>query len=83
MLNRRFALQLGLTIVYLVIFYFAAHGLMLITIIDDGVFAINRAFIGFYQWVYLVPVMIYIKKEMKSYKGNPINAICIAKHRQR
>jgi hypothetical protein len=65
MLNR-FAQNVGLTFIYIVAFYLITHGLMLINIIDDGIFAINRVFIGFYQWVYLLPLIIYLKKQRKS-----------------
>jgi hypothetical protein len=45
--------------ILIILFYFIAHGLMLIDIIDDGVFAINRVFIGFYQWMYVLPLLYY------------------------
>ena len=78
MLNRRFALNFGLTFVCVIIFYFVTHGLMLINIIDDGVFTINRVFIGFYQWVYLIPLMVYLKKEKKSYRGYFVGGLFIS-----
>ena len=46
-----------------------SHILMLIQIIDDGDFTISRVFIGFYQWFYLLPLIIHRKNKMKSYKG--------------
>lgn len=65
----RLALDMGLTFVYLIVFYFVAYGLMLIDVIDDGVFAINKVFIGFYHWIYLIPLIIYLKKKMKPFRG--------------
>jgi hypothetical protein len=67
--GEKFSLNIGLTFVYIVIFYFVTYGLMLVNVIDDGVFAVNRVFIGFYQWIYLIPLIIYFKKKMKSFKG--------------
>ncbi len=51
---------------------------MLINVIDDGVFAINRVFIGFYQCIYLIPLIICFKKKMKSYKGFIVGGLSIS-----
>jgi hypothetical protein len=67
-----------LAFLYLIIFYFVTHGLMLINIIDDGVFIINRVFIGFYQWIYLLPLMIYLKKKGISFRGYLIGGLVIS-----
>gem|GEM_PF-7031798 len=51
------ALNIGLTFIFLAFFYLIIHGLMLINLIDDGFFAINKVLIGFYQWIYLTPLI--------------------------
>ncbi|GKU79982.1 hypothetical protein [Paenibacillus sp. L3-i20] len=78
MLNKKFILSFGLTFIYVIVFYFGAYGLMLIDIIDDGVFTYNHVFVGFYQWVYLLPFIMYLKKKNRSYKGYLIGGICVS-----
>jgi hypothetical protein len=75
--GEKFSLNIALTFVYIVVFYFVTHGLMLVNVIDDGVFVINRVFIGFYQWIYLIPLIIYLKKQMKSFKGFIVGGLSI------
>lgn len=77
MLNRKFLSSFILTFIYVIVFYFGAYGLMLINIIDDGFFILNHAFVGFYQWLYLLPLIIYLKKRNRVYKGYLIGGICV------
>jgi len=76
MVDRRFVLSFCLAFIYIIAFYFGAYGLMLVDIIDDGVFTYNHVFVGFYQWLYLIP-LIYLKKKNKPFRGYLIGGICI------
>lgn len=78
MTNKRLALDIGLTFVYLIIFYWVTHGLMLIQIIDDGVFVFSRVFTGFLHWIYLIPLIVYLRKKQKPFKGFIIGGLLIS-----
>lgn len=78
MLDRRFVLSFGLAFLYLIIFYIVTYGMMLIDIIDDGVFTYNHLFIGFYQWFYLIPLIIYLKMKNRIFGGYLLGGICIS-----
>lgn len=38
----------------------------MIDIIDDAVFYIGRLFIGFIQWVYVIPLLYYAKSKVSK-----------------
>lgn len=78
MMDRRFILSFGLTFIYVIVLYAAAYGLMLVDIIDDGVFTYNHLFVGFYQWIYLIPLIIYLKKKNRKFGGYLSGGTCIS-----
>lgn len=78
MLNRRFGFSFGLAFIYLIVFYAASYGLMLMDIIDDGVFTYNHLFVGFYQWLYLMPIIIYLKRKNRTFGGYLAGGLCIS-----
>ncbi|MBO8170905.1 MAG: hypothetical protein H0Z33_03330 [Bacillaceae bacterium] len=51
--------------------------MMHIGMIDDGVFTVQRVFIGFYQWIYLMPLIGYLVIRQRRVTGVLIRSLLI------
>ncbi|WP_078546637.1 hypothetical protein [Litchfieldia alkalitelluris] len=69
--------NLLLSFIFIIVFYLLSYVLMLLNIIDDGIFSLNRVFIGFYQWIYLIPIYFILKKKGRYVKGLLIGGVSI------
>lgn len=58
-----FISSLAIFIAFVVIYHLLSIDSFLI---DDGVLTVSRVFLGFIQWIYALPLYLFLKRRVKS-----------------
>lgn len=76
--QRVIALQVISSFVFVVLFWLTAYFIIMeLKLIEDDIFFYNHFLVGFYQWAYTLPIIIYLKRRGKVYLGFLIGGIVL------
>lgn len=70
--------QVLLSFVFVILFYLSAYLIIMVwELIEDDIFFYNHFLVGFYQWIYTLPLILYLRKRRKPYFGFLIGGITL------
>ena len=76
--ERIYAIQILLSLVFVALFYYSAYLVFMVwDLLEDDIFFYNHFLVGFYQWLYTLPLILFLRRKKQLYGGFVIGGILL------